>query len=140
MNGEVVELGPNFISGGFVQTGDLLFRLDPIDYQLALRQAKAAAAKSSASLIESESRATIARREWDHFQEKGANIHPPQSTGPAQTATAEGQAALAASQADLAAALLNLERTEIRAPSTPESANDTWRLVNSSRRALKLLP
>ncbi|TBV79065.1 MAG: biotin/lipoyl-binding protein [Desulfobulbaceae bacterium] len=73
----MVELGPNFISGGFVQTGDLLFRLDPIDYQLALRQAKAAAAKSSASLIESESRATIARREWDHFQEKGANIHPP---------------------------------------------------------------
>jgi len=114
--GEVVELGPDFIAGGFVKAGDLLFRLDPADYELARQRAQAAVVGAQGRLVDAESRAAIARLEWERFRGADPAAEPPSPLALYEPQLLEARAGLAAAQADLAAARLNLERTEIRAP------------------------
>ena len=114
--GEVVELGPDFIAGGFVQAGDLLFRLDPADYDLARQRAEAAVVGAQGRLVDAESRAAIARLEWESFRGEDPVAEPPNPLVLHEPQLLEARAGLAAAEADLAAARLNLERTEIRAP------------------------
>lgn len=39
--GKVVEVGPSFVDGGVVRAGDLLVRIDPFDYEAALKETEA---------------------------------------------------------------------------------------------------
>ncbi|MFH7326597.1 efflux RND transporter periplasmic adaptor subunit [Desulfurivibrio sp. C05AmB] len=114
--GEVVELGPDFIAGGFVKAGELLFRLDPADYELARQRAEAAVVGAEGRLVDAESRAAIARLEWERFRGEDPAAEPPNPLVLHEPQLLEARAGLAAAQADLSAARLNLERTTIRAP------------------------
>lgn len=137
VSGEVVEMGANFINGGFVEPGDLLLRIDPTDYELALRKSRAAVVRAQVKLEDIESRADIARREWDEFTtspppspadegqsragEPGYTSSDPPTPVPSPLAlyepqVREAEAELSAAEAEVAAARLNLQRTEIRAP------------------------
>jgi multidrug efflux system membrane fusion protein len=96
--------------GTDVRTGDLLYRLDPRDFQVALDQAKAQIQRDAASL--DYQRASFQRGDslsksgWlakDSFDERTSSLR-------------QAEAALAASQAALRGTQLNLDYTEIRAP------------------------
>jgi len=52
--GEVIEASPDLREGGEVSKGDLLVRIDPFDYEVALEEANAQIAETEARLEESE--------------------------------------------------------------------------------------
>jgi RND family efflux transporter MFP subunit len=112
VSGRILEVSPNFREGGFFDTGDLLLKIDPSDYQTAVIRAKASLAEARVRLAEEEAQASQAERDWDRL---GSEETPPDLVlrGP-QLALA--RANVAAAEANLAEAERNLARTEIRAP------------------------
>ena len=116
VSGEVVAMGPDFISGGFVRSDDLLFRLDPADYELARQRARATVARAEAQLAEISERADVARQDWEQFQRGNGERLEPSPLALFQPQLQEAQAELAAAEADLAAARLDLERISVHAP------------------------
>ena len=113
--GELVEVSPSLVSGGFVRRGELLLRIDPRDYELAVERARADVAKAEYELALARSRAEAARDEWRAVH--GDAPMPPEDSlvlqGPQLAAARAG---VAAARARLAEAELALERTAIRAP------------------------
>jgi RND family efflux transporter MFP subunit len=116
--GKVIEISPALVNGGEFAEGDILLKIDPLDYQLAvtLALAKVKDAESGLRLAQEESAA--AREEWRSLYGGGkANKNPPPLVVK-QPQLAAAQAALDASKSDLHKARLALARTTIKAPFT----------------------
>jgi multidrug efflux system membrane fusion protein len=109
--GKVVEVAPTLAAGGFFGEGDLLVRIDPHDYALAVDRARAEVARAEVRIAMEKAEASVAVREWKDIGEGAA---------PALVARepqlAEAAAGLAAARAMLAQATRDLERTAIQAP------------------------
>jgi len=116
VTGTVVEQGPRLAPGGRFRAGDVLVRIDPSDYELAVRQAEAEVKQARADLALERGRQVVAEREWTLL---GTEM-PESDAGrdlalrKPQLAAAEARVDTAESRLDLAR--LNLERTVIRAP------------------------
>jgi multidrug efflux system membrane fusion protein len=96
--------------GADVKAGDLLYKIDPRDYQAALDQAQAQAQRESAAL-------DYARANLDRGGKLAqTGFLAKDSLDQRQSSLQQATAALAASKAAVRAAQLNLEYTEIRAP------------------------
>ena len=112
LSGRITEISENFHEGGFFEQGDVLARIDPRDYQIAVTVAEAELARVKAALAEEEARAQVAEREWQQLKRsQNANqlvLRKPQ--------LAAARAAVLSAEAQLARAQLNLERTHISAP------------------------
>jgi multidrug efflux system membrane fusion protein len=96
--------------GSDVKAGDLLYRIDPRDYQAALDQARAQAQRESAAL--DYARANLER--GGKLAQTG--FLAKDSFDLRHSAMEQAEAALAMDRAAVRAAELNLEYTEIRAP------------------------
>lgn len=114
VSGLVEEVAPNLAVGGFFRAGELLFRLEDIDYRLAVDRAGAAVAKAEFNLAREEGNARVARREWERLRLEGSQDPPPLVLNEPQLNNA--MAELAAAKAALRQAEIDLERTRIRAP------------------------
>jgi RND family efflux transporter MFP subunit len=117
VGGKLVYVSPALVNGGEFSQGDTLLRIDPVDYQLAVTLAKAKVKDSESSLKLAEEEAAAAREEWRllHAGSPKANRNPPPLVAK-EPQLAAAQAKLEADRADLRMALLNLERTELKAP------------------------
>jgi len=113
--GRVVEVAPSWAAGGFFEAGDLLLRIDPTDYELAVEQARAQVAQARLRIAQEEAAADVARRELDELAGDGGEDNP---LATHELQLAEARAALAAAQAALRRARRDLERTRIVAPFT----------------------
>ena len=98
--------------GADVKAGDLIYRIDPRDYQAALDQAKAQVQRDQAALeyarVNNHRNLLLVKDGWvtkDSFDQNTSTLH-------------QSEATLAADQAALETAQLNLRYTEIRAPFT----------------------
>ncbi|WP_406858004.1 efflux RND transporter periplasmic adaptor subunit [Alsobacter sp. KACC 23698] len=108
VSGYVLEqLAPD---GADVKAGDLLYRIDPRDYEAALEQAKAQLQRDVAGLDYSKSNLDrgeeLAKRGFlakDSYDQRTSSVR-------------QGEAVLAIGRAAIRTAELNLERTSIRAP------------------------
>lgn len=112
VSGQVVEVSPSLVAGGFFRAGETLVRIDPRDYELALERAQAAVARALVNLEQERAEAEVAREEWD-------DLHPgeePTALVVREPQIRQAEAELAAAKADLAVADLNLERTRISLP------------------------
>jgi RND family efflux transporter MFP subunit len=109
--GRVVWVSPNFVSGGFFESGDLLLRIDTHDYEQAVVRSRAEVANARLVLAQEEAESKVAHGEWNTL---GSGEAVPLTLREPQLENAK--AALAAAEANLAAAERNLERTRIRAP------------------------
>jgi membrane fusion protein, multidrug efflux system len=96
--------------GADVKEGDLLYRIDPRDYQAALDQVKAQAQRDAAaqdySRASQHRNAVLSKQGWvaqDTADQTNSTLH-------------QAEATLAADQAAIEAAQLNLGYTELRAP------------------------
>ncbi len=112
--GRVVEVGPEFVPGGRFEPGDLMLRIDPSDYELALRQRASDLAQARADLRIEEGNQSVALLEFELLGEtvteadRSLVLREPQlDTVRARVETAE---------AALARARLDLERTAVRSP------------------------
>ncbi len=51
VSGRVISISPSLVSGGFFSRGDVLFSIDPLDYDVALEQARAGLARAESELV-----------------------------------------------------------------------------------------
>jgi len=117
VGGKLVFASPSLMNGGEFLKDQMLLRIDPVDYELAVTLARANVKDSESRLRIAQEEAAIAREEWRLHRSDGVKVEgepPPLVAKQPQLAAA--QARLEAHQADLKKALLNLERTEIKAP------------------------
>lgn len=112
VSGVIVEVADQFNAGGFFKRGDVLLRIDPRDYQAALRRAEAAVANREALLAQERARADQAQRDWENLRRAGT----PSDLVLRKPYVAEAEANLRSAQADLQQARINADRTVIRAP------------------------
>ena len=116
VNGKVVYVSRALVDGGEFKKGDLLLRIDPLDYQLAvtLAQARIKDSESTLKVIEEESAASL--EEWELLYKADSKIKQIPALVAKEPQLAAARAKLAADRADLQKAKLNLERTELKAP------------------------
>lgn len=111
VNGRVIELADNFVVGGFFKQGEMMMRIDPADYETAVKTAEANLARAEASLQEEQARARVAEQEWNSSMEGVAPelyLRKPQ--------LAREVANVRSAQASLEVAQRDLRRTVIQAP------------------------
>lgn len=110
--GTVIQINEDFVAGGAFSAGDVLLRIDPRDYEIALTQAEANLAQVDAQLQEQLALADQARAEWRSMGRSGEpsplTLRVPQLAA----ANANRDAALA----QVRQAKLDLERTRVIAP------------------------
>jgi len=116
VNGKVVFTSRALVDGGEFQKGDVLLRIDPVDYQLAVTLAQARVIDSESKLRVAEEEAAVSREEWRLLYEADPKNNQIPALAAKEPQLAAAKAKLAADQADLQKAKLNLERTEIKVP------------------------
>jgi RND family efflux transporter MFP subunit len=113
VTGKVVWVNPQFKAGGFISKGELIFKIDPRDYDLAVRQANAAVAEAQVMLDLEKAEAKIAQEEWRQLH---PNEEPDSPLVFREPQIRQAEARLASANAGLATADLNLERTQLSLP------------------------
>lgn len=112
VDGRVVEVSPALKVGGMFREGDVLVRLDARDFELAVTRARAEVESARTRLRVVQAEADVAQTEWADLGRSGVAsdllMRKPQ--------LAEASAAVAGAEAALEKALLDLERTELKAP------------------------
>jgi len=111
VSGRIIETSASFTRGGFFHKGDVLLRINPQDYKLAITRAEATMA--SAKQLLAQTKATYEQK----LKEYG-NVNPAKVSDFAlrKPEYEEAKAKLKAAQADLQLAQLHLSRCEVRAP------------------------
>ena len=108
--GRVISVNPNLVSGGFFNAGEELLQIEPLDYELALEQARAGIAQAESDLANAQRAAT----RLDSLSERQLTSAALQDDAMNRMRIAE--ATLRSSQALLARAQRDLARTRILAP------------------------
>jgi RND family efflux transporter MFP subunit len=70
VSGEVLSWHPNFVPGGVVKRGDILFSIEDDNYQAAVLQAQAELAQSKAALIEERAKAKVAEQQAKKIKDR----------------------------------------------------------------------
>ena len=112
ISGKVLFVSPSLAAGGFYEEGEVLLRIDPHDYELALTRSRAEVAQARLRLEQERAEADLAAAEWAKMGD-GAAASPLVLREPQ---VAQATAALQASQAAFEQAKRDLERTDIKAP------------------------
>lgn len=111
VSGTVIALGENFYPGKYFEKGDILFNIDPLDYEDRLRIAEFELAQAELSLEEQKALADQAQLDWNKFNFGEANdlvLRKPQLKG----AITRHASALAS----VNLARRNLAKTAVQAP------------------------
>ena len=111
VTGQVLYISPKFLSGGYFEANEVILRIDPSDYELALIQAEVNVAKAEQSLSIEKEQAELARQDWEKYGEGEATelvLRIPQLR--------EAEAGLKGAQANYKAQNIKLGRTEVKAP------------------------
>lgn len=64
VNGKIIYVSPVLVDGGEFKEGEILIRIDPLDYQLAVTLARARIKDSESQLKVAEEEAAAAQEEW----------------------------------------------------------------------------
>lgn len=111
VSGEVIELAPAFVRGGLVKKGEVLARIDPTNYEVALENARAGLASAEAALEQEIAQSEVAKVEWEEVNDREAP-----ALGLRKPQLEQARARVVAARAELKLAQKNLERTQIKAP------------------------
>ncbi len=110
VSGPVVWVSPALVSGGAFEAGDVLLRIDPLDYEVALESARASLQRTRSEHARAEKE--LERR--SRLAERSAASES-QLDGASNAERVSG-AALREARAGLRRATRDVERTELRAP------------------------
>ncbi len=111
VTGRILEISESLRAGGFFSKDDLLLRLDPFDFEVALERARAQLAQSRLALTEEVANAEQARRDWEALgkgEPTDLVLRIPQLE--------RARANVSSDEATVREAQRNLQRTEVRAP------------------------
>lgn len=110
VSGKIVEISPTFREGGFFEEGDVLVKLDPRDYELAIASAEAQVAQAQSALEQELAQAEVVADDWRMLGREAPEL------GLRKPQIAAARATLLSAQAQLERARFDLARTRIRAP------------------------
>jgi RND family efflux transporter MFP subunit len=112
VSGRIVRTSDAFVAGGAFKKGELLVKIEDANYRVAVAAAKARMAQSEEFLRREEAESELAQKDYEALGRAGdasdLTLRKPQ--------LAQARAAFDAAKADYNGALLNLQRTELRAP------------------------
>lgn len=111
VSGEVVKWHPNFVAGGLVKRGEVLFEVEPDNYEVALLQAKSSLASAQVALIEEQGRADVAKQEAKSLPDSRVTdlyLRKPQLLS--------AKAAVKLAEASVKLAQRDLDNTKVMAP------------------------
>lgn len=111
VSGRVLWVSQDFVSGGFLEAGEPMLRIDPYDYEQAIVRAAAEVAAAKLRLAQEQAEAEVARAEWEELGEG-----PPPDLTARVPHLENARASVAAAEAGLVRTQHDLERTEIKAP------------------------
>lgn len=111
VSGSITELSPAFVVGGSFRNGEVLAKIDPRDYEIALILAQAEVAQARATLAEEQARSDQAAQDWRNLGRKGT----PSELVLRKPQLAAAQASLEGARGQLQRAQLDLDRTSITA-------------------------
>jgi RND family efflux transporter MFP subunit len=114
VGGEIIEISSNLVPGGLFRAGQTLLRIDPADYELAVRQLTGEVAQVEAALRLELGNQDIARREYEILGEVVSDDDLELVLRQPQLETV--RARLETARARLEKARLDLERTVVKAP------------------------
>ncbi len=114
--GQIVAVAPAFVSGGFFRKDDVLVRIDPRNYESAVKRARAAVARAETQLATETATASYAKEDYARLQRLNPNTAPPSALALRKPQLSAAMAELQSAQADLEKAEGDLDRTVIRAP------------------------
>lgn len=116
VSGVITWVSNSWASGGFFAENEILLKIDPSDYELALAKTEASVAQAGLRLAREEQEARVARREWESLLKTDPTMErEPSPLLLRDPQVAEARAALKAAKAGLEKARLDISRTEIRA-------------------------
>ena len=115
VGGKIVWVDPGFQSGGRVEKGQTIFRIEEVDYQYRVQEAEANLAASRVALLKEQEQASIARTQYELYsgRREPATANTLALRKPQLNAA---RAALNRDEARLADANLALSRTKVTAP------------------------
>ncbi len=116
VSGEVIEINPEFTTGGLIEAQEKILRIDPTDYELAVAGMKSQVANAIYGLKLELGHQEVAKREWELFNKKKRVRASDKELALRTPQLEKARAELAAAEADLKLAELNLSRTMIEAP------------------------
>lgn len=111
VSGEVVSWHENFVPGGLISRGDILFSIEKDSYEAALLQAQAELSNAQAQLIEEKARADVAKQEAKNLPKNSVSdlyLRKPQ--------VLSAEASVKSAQARIKIARRDLDNCEVRAP------------------------
>ena len=119
VGGKVVWVSPRFQSGGRVEAGQTLFRIEEADYVYRAQEAEANVAASRVAFLQEQEQASIASAQYELYAERRGTGNPPSEASPLTLREPQLEAASAAlsrDEARLEEAKLALSRTQVTAP------------------------
>ncbi len=116
VSGRIVEQSPKLLPGGLFEKGEIVLRIDPRDYETAVKQQEAAVEQALLEVQLEKGRQVIAEREWKLLEEDIALDGASQDLALRKPQQKNARAALEAAESALEQARLQLERTRVYAP------------------------
>ena len=114
VGGQVIELSSEFVPGGMVNKNDLLFRIDPADFENAVSIRKSELEQAEASLKIEEGRVRLAEQELALLEESISDTNTELVLRKPQLASIKAE--VSAAKASVQRAELDLARTKVVAP------------------------
>ncbi len=114
VSGEIINLSPAFVPGGFVKKGQVLLQIDPADYEIALALRESELAQAKADLNIEMGRQNIARQDYQLLEDTIAGVNRTLVLREPQLKAVKSR--VDAARAAVQQAELDLERTKIKAP------------------------
>ena len=111
VSGEVLSWHPNFVAGGVVKRGDVLFTIEPDTYEAEMLRAEAQRSLAEATLVEELARQKVAEGEAKNLPQSQVSdlyLRKPQ--------VLSARAQLKSAEASLRIAKRNLAKTKVKAP------------------------
>ncbi len=112
VTGRVIEVSDKLLVGNKFNQGDVLVKIDPLDYQVQVARAQANLKSAESALVEQEMQSERAKSDWNKLnptrQPSDFNLRLPQLKS--------AQSNLQAAKDELRLAEENLSRTQIKAP------------------------
>lgn len=115
VSGRITDMSPDFRPGSRFEKDDLLFRIDPADYEVAVAAREAELATARLNLAREEALAGQAAADWTALGE-GEGEGEPSALTLREPQLAQARAQIKSAQAALQQAERDLRRTAIRAP------------------------
>ena len=114
--GQIIEVSPAFVAGGFFRAGDVLLRIDPRNYETQVKVARAEVAKARTQVATENALADYALNDWQRLREFSKDAKAASDLTLRKPQLAAALAELESADAALEKARRDLARTVIRAP------------------------